>query len=78
MDALDRRLRGWVIPPRDLEICRRADGAAWLLGAGGFGRVRTAALDDLVYAILQLQHADAIGPLQTMVSSDAAAQTCSQ
>ena len=40
MAELDRRLRGWVIPTEDLAIATRADGSPWLLGSGGFGRVR--------------------------------------
>ena len=27
------------LPPTELEICKRADGSLWQLGAGGFGRV---------------------------------------
>ncbi|KAI7839307.1 hypothetical protein COHA_007005 [Chlorella ohadii] len=29
----------WEIAPNELEICKRADGSLWQLGAGGFGRV---------------------------------------
>jgi hypothetical protein len=41
MAELDRQLRGWVIPTEDLAIATRADGSPWLLGSGGFGRVRS-------------------------------------
>lgn len=40
MAELDRQLRGWVIPTEDLAIAMWADGSPWLLGSGGFGRVR--------------------------------------
>lgn len=40
MAELDRRLRGWIIPTEDLAISTRADGSPWLLGSGGFGRVK--------------------------------------
>lgn len=38
--ALDNRLRGWLIPEEDVVISTRADGSPWLLGSGGFGKVR--------------------------------------
>lgn len=29
----------WLVNPEEIEICKRADGSNWELGAGGFGRV---------------------------------------
>ena len=34
-----RKVDGSRLEANDLEICRRPDGARWLLGTGGFGQV---------------------------------------
>ncbi len=39
LKALDARLHGWDVNPDDIQICTRADGSEWVLGAGTFGAV---------------------------------------
>lgn len=43
MAELDQRLKGWIIAPKELDICTRADGSAWLLGSGTYGKVGVSA-----------------------------------
>jgi len=42
LKALDARLHGWDVNPDDIQICTRADGSEWVLGAGTFGAVSCA------------------------------------
>ena len=44
LKALDARLHGWDVNPDDIQICTRADGSEWVLGAGTFGAVSCAPL----------------------------------
>ena len=40
-DVFDRvQDRSWQLLADDLTVCLRPDGTDWILGAGGFGRVR--------------------------------------
>ena len=38
---LDLGFSDWMLSPDEIEICKRADGTDWQLGAGGFGSVRS-------------------------------------
>ncbi len=54
--ALDDRLQGWIISPEALDICTRADGSAWLLGSGSFGKVTNTALPSRRVILILLCH----------------------